>query len=221
MLPRWSGKRPHAFQQPAIPRILFLPISFIGFHLNKNKQFRYIWMTVMRLCVLLFLGLQFPSLMVFSTLVSYLAGLRIPALGPIRGAASSAWSFRSRSICSLLGFFKYANFVLDTSRDVAPCARRRRARAAAWTSSCRSASRSTRSTRSRTSSTATAGRSADARTSSSSRPMCRCSRSSSPGRSSGSARSRTTWRSRRTPTARAGSRIGISLLRPSASSRRC
>jgi alginate O-acetyltransferase complex protein AlgI len=89
----------------------FLPVSYVVFWRLKDKQQRYIWMTI---CGYVFYGswnYKFCALMAFSTTVSYLAG---------RGLLR--WDDKTkRKLCliipivvdlGLLGFFKYANFAM-------------------------------------------------------------------------------------------------------------
>ena len=132
--------------------------------------------------------------------------------GRTPAAPNSAWSSRSPSTCCCSGSSSTRTSRSTRSRDVVARARRRTSRSRTSTSSCPSASRSTRSTPSPTSSTATAASSRRRGTSSSSPPTSRCSRSWSPARSCGSGRSRRTSRTSATPTARAGSRCGVSFF---------
>ncbi len=97
---------------------LFLPIAYFAFHLGTTKTYRYICMTVFGYVFYSFWNYKFCGLMLFSTLVSYLAGL-----GLLR------WHDPGRrKLCLvvpitvdllLLGFFKYANFGLGMVADAA------------------------------------------------------------------------------------------------------
>jgi alginate O-acetyltransferase complex protein AlgI len=96
----------------------FLPISYLGFHAVRNKSYRYICMTVFGYIFYSFWNYKFCALMLLSTLVSYLAGLGL-----------LKWDDpRKRRICLvvpivgdllLLGFFKYANFGLESVAAIA------------------------------------------------------------------------------------------------------
>jgi alginate O-acetyltransferase complex protein AlgI len=96
----------------------FLPITYVVFWSLRSAQARYIWLTFTGYVFYGYWDARFTLLMAFSTIVSYSAGL-----GFLR------WSDpRRRRLCliipivtdlTLLGFFKYANFLLDTSRSIA------------------------------------------------------------------------------------------------------
>ncbi len=96
----------------------FLPVTYGVFWLLKTAQARYVWLALTGYVFYGYWDARFCLLMAFSTLVSYLAGL-----GFLR------WSDpRHRRICLvvpitvdllLLGFFKYADFGLDTARSIA------------------------------------------------------------------------------------------------------
>jgi alginate O-acetyltransferase complex protein AlgI len=96
---------------------VFLPITYGVFWSLRTSQSRYIWLTATGYVFYGFWDPRFTLLMAFSTLVSYVAGL-----GFLR------WSDpQKRRLClilpiaidlSLLGFFKYAGFVLDSIRAV-------------------------------------------------------------------------------------------------------
>jgi alginate O-acetyltransferase complex protein AlgI len=89
----------------------FLPITYFVFWKLPSKKQRYIWLTVSGYVFYSFWNYKFCALMVFSTAVSYFAGL-----GFLR------WhSFRARRLClivpvtidlCLLGIFKYADFAM-------------------------------------------------------------------------------------------------------------
>jgi alginate O-acetyltransferase complex protein AlgI len=99
--------------------LAFLPITYAVFWQVKTAQSRYIWLTVTGYVFYGYWDPRFCLLMAFSTLVSYLAGL---------GFLKYDGDERKRKYCLwvpigvdllLLGFFKYANFTLETTRDVA------------------------------------------------------------------------------------------------------
>ncbi len=91
----------------------FLPFTYLVYWQLKTKNHRYIWLTIAGYVFYGTWNYKFCALMAFSTAVSYFAGL-----GFLR------WddAYRRR-LClvipvtvdlALLGFFKYANFSLDT-----------------------------------------------------------------------------------------------------------
>jgi len=95
---------------------VFLPIAYTVFWTLQSTRSRYIWLTITGYVFYGYWDPRFCLLMAFSTLVSYFAGL-----GFLR------WSDeRRRKLClvipiavdlSLLAFFKYANFGLETARQ--------------------------------------------------------------------------------------------------------
>lgn len=95
----------------------FLPVTYLIFWRLTGKTPRYVWLTISGYVFYSFWNYKFCSLMLFSTLVSYLAGL-----GLLR------WHDpRLRRLCvaipivsdlALLGFFKYGNFVAKNIDDL-------------------------------------------------------------------------------------------------------
>lgn len=96
----------------------FLPITYVVFWSLRGERSRYVWLAVTGYVFYGYWDPRFTLLMAFSTMVSYLAGL-----------AFLKWTdARRRRLflvipiavdLSLLGFFKYANFFLDSVRQVA------------------------------------------------------------------------------------------------------
>jgi len=96
---------------------VFLPIAYAVFWSLRTSRARYVWLTLTGYVFYGYWNPKFCLLMAFSTLVSYSAG---------RGFLR--WSDpKRRRLClvvpivvdlSLLGFFKYANFGLQTARSV-------------------------------------------------------------------------------------------------------
>src|SRR5215212_8656720 len=92
----------------------FLPIAYVVFWALRTTTWRYVWLTLTGYVFYGYWDARFCLLMAFSTLVSYWAGL-----GFLR------WSDPGRrKLClvvpivvdlSLLAFFKYANFGLQTT----------------------------------------------------------------------------------------------------------
>ena len=97
---------------------VFLPVTYLVFWTLRSAQSRYIWLTITGYVFYGYWDPRFTLLMAFSTLVSYFAGL-----GFLRWDTDE----RKRKLClwvpiavdlSLLGFFKYADFTLDSFRSV-------------------------------------------------------------------------------------------------------
>lgn len=97
--------------------VVFLPAAYLVFWRLKSAQTRYVWLTLTGYIFYGYWDWRFCFLMAFSTLVSYAAGL-----GFLRWADP-----RRRRLCLvlpitvdllLLGFFKYANFGLDSAHMV-------------------------------------------------------------------------------------------------------
>jgi alginate O-acetyltransferase complex protein AlgI len=96
----------------------FLPVAYAVFWTLRTSRARYVWLTLTGYVFYGYWNPRFCLLMAFSTLVSYSAGL-----GFLR------WTDRRRrKLClvvpivvdlSLLAFFKYANFGLESARGVA------------------------------------------------------------------------------------------------------
>jgi alginate O-acetyltransferase complex protein AlgI len=98
--------------------VLFLPVTYTVFWLLRNAQQRYIWLAITGYVFYGYWNPKFCLLMAFSTLVSYSAGL---------GFLKYPDDARKRKLCLvipvtvdllLLGFFKYANFVLRSIGDL-------------------------------------------------------------------------------------------------------
>ncbi len=95
----------------------FLPVTYFVFWLLPGGRSRYVWLTITGYVFYGYWNPWFCILMAFSTVVSYLAGLGF-----------LTWNDpRRRKLClvvpivsdlSLLGYFKYANFALESAREV-------------------------------------------------------------------------------------------------------
>lgn len=93
---------------------VFLPVTYFVFWSLKRKESRYIWLTVTGYVFYGWWNWKFCALMAFSTLVSYVAGLCLLRWKDSR----HRWFFLVAPIVvdlALLGFFKYAGFLLDTT----------------------------------------------------------------------------------------------------------
>jgi alginate O-acetyltransferase complex protein AlgI len=96
--------------------LLFLPAVYAVFWLLRTARARYVWLAVTGYVFYGYWDPRFCLLMLFSTAVSYSAGLGLLRFtGP-----------RARRLClvvpvavdlCILGFFKYANFALSTVED--------------------------------------------------------------------------------------------------------
>ena len=94
---------------------LFLPVAYVVFWMLRTKRQRYVWLTATGYAFYAAWNWKFCFLMLFSTLVSYSAGLMFLREG---------WTARQRKIILavpvtvdllLLGFFKYADFGLRSA----------------------------------------------------------------------------------------------------------
>jgi alginate O-acetyltransferase complex protein AlgI len=96
----------------------FLPITYIVFWLLPTTQSRYVWLTITGYVFYGYWDPRFTLLMAFSTLVSFLAGLGfLQSAGPRQRRLYLVIPI-TVDLC-LLGFFKYANFLLSSAHDTA------------------------------------------------------------------------------------------------------
>ncbi len=95
----------------------FLPITYVVFWSLRSAEQRYVWLAITGYVFYSWWNPWFCLLMAFSTLVSFLAGLTM-----MRTTTPQA-----RKLCmivaitvdlSLLGFFKYANFGIETAQTL-------------------------------------------------------------------------------------------------------
>lgn len=97
----------------------FLPIVFALFWTLKSKQGRYILLTVSGYVFYGYWDWRFCFLMLFSSLVSFIAGMNIDRATETR--VKRTWMIGTIIVdLSLLGFFKYYNFFADTVHSLAP-----------------------------------------------------------------------------------------------------
>jgi alginate O-acetyltransferase complex protein AlgI len=93
----------------------FLPVAYLVYWRLKTKTARYLWLAVTGYVFYGFWNPRFCLLMLFSTLVSYCAGVYMLRTG-------EQWKRKRAMIAAisvdltLLGFFKYYNFFADTMR---------------------------------------------------------------------------------------------------------
>ena len=95
---------------------IFLPMTYFVFWKIRKRNERYVWLTITGYVFYASWNYKFCSLMAFSTLVSFTAGIAMEKAQP-----------RWRKLCLvvpvtvdllLLGFFKYFNFGLQATRGV-------------------------------------------------------------------------------------------------------
>jgi alginate O-acetyltransferase complex protein AlgI len=95
---------------------VFLPIAYLVFRALRTKRQRYIWLTATGYVFYGFWNYRFCALMAFSTLVSFFVGRALAGTDDER--RRKLWVTLSVSVdLALLGFFKYAGFLLDTTRS--------------------------------------------------------------------------------------------------------
>ena len=119
---------------------VFLPITYFIYMLLTRKTQRYVWLTITGYVFYGFWNYKFCFLMLFSTLVSYFAGLGFPLRWIFRCWDSSS----TPTLRSIIWAGCFRGWVLVLIHSI-------------WISSCPSESRFIRFTRSPTSSTAIEG----------------------------------------------------------------
>ncbi|MBI3860363.1 MAG: MBOAT family protein, partial [Planctomycetia bacterium] len=93
---------------------LFLPVTYGVFWMLRSASARYIWLTITGYVFYGYWDARFCLLMAFSTLVSYLAGLGfLKYTSP--GARRACLVVPIAIDLALLGFFKYADFLLSST----------------------------------------------------------------------------------------------------------
>lgn len=97
---------------------LFLPATYGVFWTLRSAQARYVWLTVTGYVFYGYWDPRFCLLMAFSTLVSYSAGLVLLRYKEPR-VRRLALVIPISVDLALLGFFKYANFGMDSLRSIA------------------------------------------------------------------------------------------------------
>jgi len=96
---------------------VFLPITYVVFWSLRSAQSRYVWLAVTGYVFYGYWDARFCLLMAFSTFVSYTAGLgMLRWQDPLRRRLCLVVPITIDLL--LLGFFKYANLVADTAREV-------------------------------------------------------------------------------------------------------
>jgi alginate O-acetyltransferase complex protein AlgI len=102
----------------AIFLFVFLPITYIVFWTLRSKDQRYIWLAITGYIFYGYWNPKFCLLMLFSTLVSYIAGLGF--LRWQEDTRARRWLLALPIVfdLSLLGFFKYADFTIESLNAV-------------------------------------------------------------------------------------------------------
>jgi len=98
--------------------LAFLPITYGVFWLLRSSASRYVWLTITGYVFYGYWDPSFCVLMAFSTLVSYFGGLGLLKATTSQGRKWCLWLPVAADL-SLLAFFKYANFGLDSIRSAA------------------------------------------------------------------------------------------------------
>src|SRR2546421_1681666 len=96
----------------------FLPLTYLVFWRLNGKQSRYVWLTLTGYVFYAFWNYRFCALMALSTVVSYLAGLGLRTWTDPQRRRLCLIAPVTIDLC-LLGFFKYANFAMDTANRAA------------------------------------------------------------------------------------------------------
>src|SRR5258707_6645939 len=97
----------------------FLPIVFTVFWWLRRKEARYVWLSASSYVFYGWWDWRFCLLLLLSSLISFVAALRITA-APTRSEARW-WMAGSVGVdLALLGFFKYYNFFAENIGAVAP-----------------------------------------------------------------------------------------------------
>lgn len=97
---------------------VFLPIVYFTFWRLKTKPQRYVWLILASYVFYSFWNYKFCALMLFSTVVAYVAGIGVAQL---KKEQHRKWCLAIAVTVDLLllGFFKYFNFFLDNLNDIA------------------------------------------------------------------------------------------------------
>jgi len=96
--------------------LAFLPVTYVVFWLLQSARTRYIWLAVTGYVFYGYWDARFCLLMAFSTAVSFLAGLGLSRFTHRRSRLACLVLPITVDLC-LLGFFKYANFAMDSARS--------------------------------------------------------------------------------------------------------
>lgn len=97
---------------------IFLPITFAGFWLlQKKRNARYVWLVIMGYIFYGYWNYKFTFLMLASTLVSFFTALYI-SKAAVKNKKKLALLIALVADLSLLGFFKYFNFLTATFQKI-------------------------------------------------------------------------------------------------------
>src|SRR5262245_44130814 len=96
---------------------VFLPIAYFVFWRLRNRNQRYVWLTITGYVFYGTWNYKFCAFMAFSTVVSYLSGL---ALAQLEGKRRKVYLVLPIAVdLLLLGYFKYLNFGMQAVESVA------------------------------------------------------------------------------------------------------
>lgn len=98
---------------------LFLPVAYLVFWRLSGKNARYFWLALTGYIFYSFWNYKFCALMAFSTAVSFLGGLALARWSEDGWRRNLSLAVPIALDLLLLGFFKYANFFLETSNQLA------------------------------------------------------------------------------------------------------
>jgi alginate O-acetyltransferase complex protein AlgI len=98
----------------AVFLFLFLPLTYVVFWALRTKNSRYIWLTITGYVFYGYWNPKFCLIMLFSTLVSYFAGLGFLRWGQDPRRRKILLIVPITIDLALLGFFKYADFGIST-----------------------------------------------------------------------------------------------------------
>jgi alginate O-acetyltransferase complex protein AlgI len=96
----------------------FLPVTYAVFWLLRSAPARYVWLTLTGYVFYGYWDPRFCLLMLFSTLVSYLAGIGILRFGHVPRQRRALLAVAVSVDLLLLGFFKYAGFLARSANGV-------------------------------------------------------------------------------------------------------
>ncbi len=96
----------------------FLPVTYAVFWLVRSAQTRYVWLALTGYVFYGYWDPRFCLLMLFSTVVSYLAGVGILRYGRVRRTRALLLAVAVSVDLALLGFFKYAGFLARSANGL-------------------------------------------------------------------------------------------------------
>jgi len=97
---------------------LFLPVAYTVFWMLRSAQTRYVWLALTGYVFYGYWDARFCLLMLFSTLVSYVAGIGILKYGGVPRRRTLFLTVAVSVDLLLLGFFKYAGFLARSTNEI-------------------------------------------------------------------------------------------------------